>query len=50
MTAAELRRQALRAIAEEIAEATGGPYTERELDEARKWLPSSSADARIHTV
>jgi hypothetical protein len=32
----------MRAIADEIAEATGGPYTEREISEAREWLPSSS--------
>ncbi len=40
--AARLRVDAMRAVAEEIAEATGGPYTERELSEAREWLPSSS--------
>jgi hypothetical protein len=40
--AARLRVDALRAVANEIAEATGGPYTERELSEAREWLPSSS--------
>jgi hypothetical protein len=43
---ARLRAGALRAVAHEIAQATGGPYTERELSEARKWLPSSSTPAR----
>ncbi len=43
--AARLRAQALGAMAAEIAEATGGPYTEQELDEARKWLPSSLTQA-----
>jgi hypothetical protein len=40
--AARLRAEALREVADEIAEATGGPYTARELEEAREWLPSSS--------
>ena len=40
--AARLRVDAMRAVADEIAEATGGPYTESELGEAREWLPSSS--------
>ena len=40
--AARLRVDALRAVANEIAETTGGPYTEREISEAREWLPSSS--------
>lgn len=40
--AARLRVEALGAVANEIAEATGGPYTEREINEAREWLPSSS--------
>ncbi len=40
--AARLRVEALGAVANEIAEATGGPYTEREISEAREWLPSSS--------
>jgi hypothetical protein len=44
--AARLRANALRAVANEIAEETGGPYTEHELSEARKWLPSSSTPAR----
>ncbi len=39
---ARLRADALRAAAAEIAASTGGPYTEQELKEARKWLPSSS--------
>jgi hypothetical protein len=43
--AARLRANALRVVAGEIAEATGGPYTERELSEARGWLPSSSTPA-----
>jgi hypothetical protein len=42
---ARLRTDAMRAVAQEIADATGGPYTERELSEARKWLPSSSTPA-----
>lgn len=40
--ASRLRAEALGAVANEIAEATGGPYTEREISEAREWLPSSS--------
>jgi hypothetical protein len=43
--AARLRANALRAVADEIAAATGGPYSERELNEARRWLPSSSTPA-----
>jgi hypothetical protein len=43
--ATRLRADALRAAAQEIAETTGGPYTERELSEAREWLPSSSTPA-----
>jgi hypothetical protein len=43
--AARLRATALRVVADEIADATGGPYTERELREARTWLPSSSTPA-----
>jgi hypothetical protein len=39
---ARLRADALRAVAEEIAEATGGPYSAQDLDKAREWLPSSS--------
>ncbi len=44
--ATRLRADALRAVAAEIAASTGGPYTERELSEARAWLPSSSMPAR----
>jgi hypothetical protein len=44
--AARLRADALLAVAEEIADETGGPFTDRELDEARKWLRSSSTAAR----
>jgi hypothetical protein len=44
--ATRLRADAMRAVAEEIAAATGGAYTERELSEAREWLPSSSMPAR----
>ncbi len=43
---ARLRADALLAVAEEIANDTGGPYSERELAEARQWLPSSSTAAR----
>lgn len=42
---ARLRADALRAVSAEIAQATGGPYTAEELEEARKWLPSSSTPA-----
>lgn len=34
-----LRCEALLAVAEEIAQASGGPYSEEELSEARRWLP-----------
>ena len=44
--AARLRADALLAVAEEIAHETGGPFTEQELSEARRWLPSSSTAAR----
>jgi hypothetical protein len=44
--AARLRADALLAVAGEIAHATGGPYTEDELSEARGWLRSSSTPAR----
>jgi hypothetical protein len=40
--ASRLRIEALSAVADEIALATGGPYSEREISEAREWLPSSS--------
>ncbi len=43
--ATRLRTDAMRAVAQEIADASGGPYTERELSEAREWLPSSSTPA-----
>jgi hypothetical protein len=43
---ARLRADALLAVAEEIAQETGGPFTEQEILEARKWLPSSSTAAR----
>jgi hypothetical protein len=43
---ARLRADALLAVAEEIAQETGGPFTEQELEEARQWLPLSSTPAR----
>jgi hypothetical protein len=43
---ARLRADALRAVADEIAQETGGPFTAEELTEARQWLPSSSTAAR----
>lgn len=36
--AARLRKDILREVADEIAEATGGPFTEEEMEEARKYL------------
>ena len=42
---ARLRRDILREVAEEIAEETGGPITEQEREETRKWLFSSSTQA-----
>jgi hypothetical protein len=42
---ARLRAETMRAVAAEIAQATGGPYTEQELAEARKWLWSSTQAA-----
>ncbi|MGA9876744.1 MAG: hypothetical protein WBQ21_13145 [Solirubrobacteraceae bacterium] len=42
---ARLRADALLAVANEIAHETGGPFTEQELEEARRWLPSSSTPA-----
>jgi len=36
--AARLRKDILHEVADEIAEATGGPFTEQEKEEARKWL------------
>jgi hypothetical protein len=41
-----LRSNTLYAVANEIAAETGGPFTEDELSEARRWLPSSSTPAR----
>jgi hypothetical protein len=43
--AARLRAGALRTVAQEIAHSSGGPYTERELSEAKRWLHSSSTPA-----
>lgn len=43
---ARLRSDALLAVSAEIAQTTGGPYTEAELSDARQWLPSSSTPAR----
>ena len=43
--AARLRSDTLAGVAAEIAAATGGPYTEDELSEAARWLPSSSTPA-----
>jgi hypothetical protein len=43
--ASRLRSDTLAAVAEEIAATTGGPYTEDELREAARWLPSSSTPA-----
>jgi hypothetical protein len=39
---ARLRAHVLRSVFEEIAGATGGPYSAQELRKAREWLPSSS--------
>lgn len=46
VAAARLRKDVLREVADEIAEATGRPYTEQEIERARKWLRSSSTPAR----
>jgi hypothetical protein len=43
---ARLRARAFRSVADEIAQETGCPYTEQELNEARQRLPSSSTQAR----
>jgi hypothetical protein len=43
--ATRLRANVLRTVSEEIAAETGGPLTEEELSEARRWLPSSSTPA-----
>jgi hypothetical protein len=40
--ATRLRMETLRAVADEIADSTGGSYSDREIGEAREWLPSSS--------
>jgi len=44
--ATRLRSNTLYAVANEIAAETGGPFTEEELSEARRWLHSSSTPAR----
>ena len=44
--ATRLRANVLHTVSEEIAAETGGPLTEQELSEARRWLPSSSTPAR----
>jgi hypothetical protein len=44
--AARLRAETLFDVAQEIADDSGGPYTEDELAQARRWLPSSSTPAR----
>lgn len=43
---ARLRADALSAVADEIADSTGGAYSEDELSEARGWLRLSSTRAR----
>jgi predicted transcriptional regulator len=43
---ARFRAEALSEVASEIADATGGPYTDEELGEAREWLRLSSTAAR----
>jgi predicted transcriptional regulator len=42
---ARLRGEALHEVASEIADETGGPFTEQEKEEARRWLFSSSTPA-----
>lgn len=42
---ARLRGEVLHEVASEIAEETGGPFTEQEKEEARRWLFSSSTPA-----
>lgn len=42
---ARLRTEALHEAAATIALATGGPFTDEELDKARAWLRSSSTAA-----
>jgi predicted transcriptional regulator len=43
--AARLRKEILREVANEIALETGGPFTQEEKEEARRWLFSSSTPA-----
>lgn len=43
--ATRLRMEALRSVAHEIADSTGGPYSDGEISEAQEWLPSSSTRA-----
>ena len=43
---ARLRAEALSAVADDIADTTGGAYSEDELSEARGWLRLSSTRAR----
>lgn len=38
LAAARLRSDVLHEVAEEIAMETGGPITEEEIEETRKWL------------
>jgi predicted transcriptional regulator len=40
--AGRLRREILRGVVDEIVEETGRPITQREREEARRWLFSSS--------
>jgi hypothetical protein len=43
--ASRLRVETLSSVAGEIADSSGGPYADREISEAREWLPSSSTRA-----
>jgi Arc/MetJ family transcription regulator len=43
--ATRLRMETLQAVSDEIADATGGPYSQTEIERAREWLPSSSTPA-----
>jgi hypothetical protein len=43
--ASRLRSEALHEAAEEIARGTGGPFTDHEIEEARRSLRSSSTAA-----
>jgi hypothetical protein len=36
--AARLRKEILREVADEIAQETGGPFTQQEKEKARRWL------------